>query len=111
MEMDEDEQKYPLILARNVKSFVIECWDTNQLDWVSEWENTNSIPPMLRVGLELGANTDLGNAAPKYAVVRAFAMPSSMMPAAVQMGTVGGPPGGPGGLRVPPPTTTGKGVR
>ena len=49
MDMDQDEQTYPLVLARNVKQFLVECWDTNQLDWVTDWDNTNSIPPMLRV--------------------------------------------------------------
>ena len=86
MDMDEDEQKSPLILARNVKTFQIECWDTNQLDWVTEWVDTNSIPPMIRVGLVLGGNTGAGGAAPELTVVRAFSMPSGMMPAAVQRG-------------------------
>jgi hypothetical protein len=89
MDMDEDEQKYPLVLARDVKSFIIECWDTNQLDWVDEWNDTNSIPPMLRVGLVMGGSASAtGETKPEYSVVRAFAMPSSMMPAIVQMGRV-----------------------
>jgi len=101
-DMDEDEQKYPLILARNVKTFIIECWDTNKYDWVDEWDDTNSIPPMLRVGLVLGGNTALGDAAPDYSVVRAFAMPSIMMPTIVQMGVGGG--GNPGGgINLAPP--------
>jgi type II secretory pathway pseudopilin PulG len=100
MDMDEDEQKTPLILARNVKTFLVECWDTNQLDWVTDWENTNAIPPMIRVNLVLGGNTAAGGAAPELTVVRAFSMPSEMMPTMVQRsgagpGTV---PGGPGGL-------------
>ncbi len=33
MDMDQDEQKYPLVLARNVRKFTIECWDTNKLEW------------------------------------------------------------------------------
>ena len=94
MDEDEDEQKYPLVLARNVKTFAIDCWDTNQLDWVQEWNDTNSIPPMLRVALVMGGNTAAGNAAPEYSVVRAFAMPSGMMPAIVQMGSAYGGPGG-----------------
>jgi type II secretory pathway pseudopilin PulG len=99
MDMDEDEQKNPLVLARNVKTFLVECWDTNQLDWVTEWENTNSIPPMLRVGLVLGGNLGAGGAAPEVSIVRAFSMPSSMMPVAVQRGGAG--PNAPNG---PPPT-------
>ena len=43
----------PLVLARKVKSFVVECWDTNAMDWAQEWDNTNSIPPMVRVTLTL----------------------------------------------------------
>ena len=93
MDLDQDEQKYPLVLARNVKSFIVECWDTNKFEWVDEWLTTNSIPPMVRVGLVLGASTAGGGAAPDFAVARAFAMPSGMMPAAVQTG---------GALRGPP---------
>jgi len=97
MDMDEDERKYPLILARNVKSFIVECWDTNKFEWADTWEYTNFIPAMVRVGLVLGVNTANGGAAPDFAVARALAMPSQMMPAAVQRGTAGGA-GGPGGL-------------
>jgi len=42
---------YPLVLARNVKDFIVECWDTNALQWDDEWVDTNSIPPMVRVSL------------------------------------------------------------
>jgi type II secretion system protein J len=103
MDMDEDEKKTPLILAHNVKAFAVECWDTNHLEWVTEWENTNSIPPMLRVGLVLGGNTDKGADAPEISIVRAFSMPSGMMPASIQHGTGQGGPGGPGipGLKLP----------
>ncbi|MBW8863358.1 MAG: prepilin-type N-terminal cleavage/methylation domain-containing protein [Verrucomicrobia bacterium] len=104
MDMDEDEQKNPLILARNVKKFEVECWDTNQLDWVTEWLNTNSIPPMVRVGMVLGGSSDPGGAAPDLTVIRAFTMPSQMMPSVVQRGGAGGPAGG---LQLPPPVTTG----
>ncbi len=109
MDMDEDEQKTPLILARNVKKFLVECWDTNQLDWVTDWENTNAIPPLLRVGLVLGGNTAAGGAAPELTVVRAFSMPSEMMPAVVQRSGGGGPGGGPvPGLAPPIPPGGGK---
>jgi len=98
MDMDADEQKNPLVLAHNVKKFDIECWDTNQMDWVTEWLDTNSIPPLMRVSLVLGGNTASGDSAPELTVTRAFSMPSSMMPAAVQRGGAGGPAGGPGPL-------------
>jgi prepilin-type N-terminal cleavage/methylation domain-containing protein len=104
MDMDDDEKKYPLVLARNVKSFIVECLDTNKGDWVTEWETTNSIPPMIRVGLVLaGHATGPSDAASDLTIVRAFSVPSEMMPAAVQHGTMGGAPGQP--QLMPPPVT------
>jgi hypothetical protein len=110
MDMDADEQNNPLILARNVKKFSVECWDTNQLDWVDEWDNTNSIPPMLRVDLVLAGNDDKNNNSnlkedSDLTVVRAFSLPSAMMPVVVQMGAGGGftpPQNQPPGLQGPP---------
>lgn len=101
MDMDEDEQRNPLVLARNVKTFSVECWDTNQFEWVTEWENTNSIPPMIRIGLVLGGNLSAGGAAPEISVVRALSMPSGMVPVAVQR-PGGAPPGGAAGGTLPP---------
>lgn len=95
MDMDEDEKKYPLVLASNVKKFIVECWDTNKFEWIDEWTDTNSIPPSIRVGVVLATKTppgqnEYGRTIPDTVVTRAFAVPSSMMPAAVQHGAVGG---------------------
>jgi hypothetical protein len=89
MNVDGDEQHYPLVLARNVKDFVVECWDTNTMQWDDEWVNTNSIPPMVRVSLLLGGNADSGSAA-TLAITRLVALPSITMPAVVQMPRGGG---------------------
>jgi hypothetical protein len=94
IEMDQDEQQYPLVLARNVKTFTIEWWGTNDLnepDWNTEWDDnlTNTIPSMLRVHLVLGAKTARGENAPDFAATRIYTIPSQMMPAAVQRGLVG----------------------
>ena len=68
MDMDQDEEKYPLVLARNVKTFTIEWWGTNNLNepgWSMDWDDsmTNTIPAMLRVHLVMGANVANGNSA------------------------------------------------
>ena len=89
MNGDGDEQHYPLVLARNVKDFVVECWDTNTMQWDDEWVNTNSIPPMVRVSLLLGGNAGSGSAA-TLAITRLVALPSITMPAVVQMPRGGG---------------------
>ena len=99
MDMDENEQKYPLVLARNVQKFAVECWDTNEDDWVGEWDETNSIPPLIRVTLVLGGNKNndsLAGNAPALSVTRVIAVPSQTLPAVVQTGG-----GGPGGVSVP----------
>ena len=82
MDMDQDEQQYPLVLARNVKDFTIEWWGTNNLDnadWNTEWDDTmtNNIPQMLRVHLVLGANTANGSSAPEFAATRIYTVPSA----------------------------------
>jgi len=110
LDLDEDEQKNPLVLARNVQAFKVECWDTNQAEWVTEWDNTNSIPPLIRVKLVLGVNNNnnFNSAAPPLSVTRVIAVPSQSMPVAAQSGG-GGPAGGPGGsgINLVPPTAPG----
>jgi prepilin-type N-terminal cleavage/methylation domain-containing protein len=97
MELDDDEQKYPLVLAKNVRKFTVECWDTNKLEWLDEWENTNAIPTLLRVNLILGTTASaMDRTAPEFSVARLFSLPSQTMPAAAQNGQGAGP-GGPGG--------------
>jgi prepilin-type N-terminal cleavage/methylation domain-containing protein len=97
MDMDQDEQNFPLVLAHNVKDFVVECWDTNALDWTDEWDNTNSIPPMMRVTLALvGKKNDSSVSAPELDITRVIAIPSSMVPSVLQNGIPGG--GGGGGI-------------
>jgi len=89
MDVDADEQKYPLVLAKHVDKFTIDCWDTNKLEWVDEWDDTNAIPPLVRVNLTFAAGT--GDAAsssssPDFSVVRVFSLPSETLPAALQNG-------------------------
>jgi prepilin-type N-terminal cleavage/methylation domain-containing protein len=99
MTTDVDEQHYPLVLARNVKDFIVECWNTNGMQWDDEWVlNTNSIPPMVRVSLLLGSSAESGSAA-TLAITRLIALPSITMPTGVQM-----PRGsGGGGQKTPTP--------
>lgn len=92
MDMDADEQNYPLVLARDVKSFVVECWDTNQAQFVTEWDDTNSIPSLIRVTLTLAGDLDTGGHVPDTVLTRDIAVPSSMLQTGWQTGR-GRPPG------------------
>ena len=103
MDVDDDEQKFPLVLARNVRKFAVECWGTNrnnEVGWETEWTNTNAIPALLRVNLVLGGNVAAGAAAPDFSVARIFSLPSQTMPAAVQNGTVNNNAGGGRGINL-----------
>jgi prepilin-type N-terminal cleavage/methylation domain-containing protein len=101
MNPDPDEQQTPLVLARNVRKFTVECWDINTTDWVDEWDATNTIPPVLRISLVLGGNNEVGGTAPDVAVTRLIAIPSSTLPSGLQ-GNVTGAGAAPGGRGIPP---------
>ena len=75
-----------------MQTFKVECWDTNQAEWTTEWDDTNSIPPLIRVNLVLGGNNNdnFGNAAPTLSVTRVIAVPSQSMPAASRRRSSGG---------------------
>ena len=90
--MDLNEEQTPFVLARNVKSFIVEC-STNGINWTDEWDDTNAIPQILRVGLVLGGNNpdNFGGAAPVVALSRLVSVPSQMMPMAAQKSGGGGP--------------------
>jgi prepilin-type N-terminal cleavage/methylation domain-containing protein len=114
MDMDKDEQQFPLVLARNIKQFSVEWWGTNDMNevgWFKDWDDkqTNSIPKMLRVHLVMGANLSKGKDAPDFAATRIYTIPSEMMPVMVQRG-VGGL-GGQNQLPVIPPRTPVGGLR
>jgi hypothetical protein len=100
MDMNKDEEEHPLVLARDVNKFTVDCWDTTANDWSDKWDNTNQIPTMVRFTLVLGGNQnkdDFGKpATPGLSVTRVVAIPSIMVPTAVQGGRFGGPgPHGP----------------
>jgi prepilin-type N-terminal cleavage/methylation domain-containing protein len=60
MEIDEDEKKYPIVLAKNVKGFEMQFWDSSRTppDWVDEWKEakTNQLPKMIMITLRLADN-------------------------------------------------------
>lgn len=82
MDLSPEEQKTPLILAKNVTDFLIECWDTNNMTWDTEWDATNIIPPLVRV--TVGFRDPNDPRAPKQVITRAISFPSTTMPTIVQ---------------------------
>ena len=43
MDLDEDEENYPLVLAKGVKEMTFQFWDTRLSEWADEWTQTNQL--------------------------------------------------------------------
>ena len=59
---DKDETENPLVLARNVKQFIVEYIDPQSGDWIPEWTYTNQLPREVRVTVALGNHDQFSNA-------------------------------------------------
>jgi prepilin-type N-terminal cleavage/methylation domain-containing protein len=84
MDLDEVERNTPLVLAHDVKDFLVECWDTNAIQWDTEWDNTNSIPPLVRLTFTMGSRLPDGTEAPPLTLTRLIALPCNTLPASAQ---------------------------
>ena len=105
MDADSDEQEHPLVLARHVQDFVVECWDAQLGDWVDDWKQTNQLPKLVKFTLREGFSSDRNTypqSAAQTEVTRIIALPSIMVPRMWQVPTLQGGPGTP----PPPPAST-----
>jgi prepilin-type N-terminal cleavage/methylation domain-containing protein len=101
MDVDEDEQNNPLVLARYVKELKFEFWDAKQNDWVDEWNDTNQIPKVVMVSLTVGQpRTYSASTEYQRQLVRFVNLPSGGMQGAWQAPSV--PPGSGPGTNLPP---------
>jgi type II secretion system protein J len=80
MDLPPAEVSTPLVLAKNVNDFLIECWDTNTMEWDTEWDATNMLPPLVRVTISFNGENSGG----AQVITREISFPASTMPTAVQ---------------------------
>ena len=87
LEMDKDEVDNPIVLARNVKEFKVEFWDTRLGDWIDEWTTTNQLPKLVKVFLSVNRENKKGYQASKAydEVTRIIGLPSTGVPSGWQM--------------------------
>jgi len=91
-------EPYSLVLAKDVQLFGFEFWGQNpktgKMEWVNEWNSTNSLPMWVHVGLGLGKTSKAGESQDvvhRYIALPATAVrPEWQMPAG--MGVPGKPP-------------------
>jgi type II secretion system protein J len=105
MGWDEDEKNHPLVLARFVKEFKIELADPRNGEWIEEWVQTNQLPKLVKITLQIADNERTMRKPTE--IVRHVNLPSSTVQVQWQRAVMPGqplpgqPPGQPGQL--PPP--------
>lgn len=103
MDFDEDEKEYPIVLAKNVKDFEMEFWDTNRNppDWVDEWEGpkTNQLPKLVMITLKLADNPHSSHVTEE--ITRIISLPAMTVQPVWQVSRGPGGPGTPGAPGVP----------
>jgi prepilin-type N-terminal cleavage/methylation domain-containing protein len=77
MDMDEDEQNYPVVLANDVQKFEMGFWDKQKGDWLDEWTQTNQLPQMVKFTIRLGGDEN--------EITRIVALPSVAVQAGWQI--------------------------
>ena len=113
LEADTDEMQNPIVLARSVKEFKVEFWDTRLGDWVDEWTKTNQLPKLVKVFLSVNRENLKGYQSSKAydEVTRIIGLPSTGVPSGWQMPPAPPQPGAPGrpnpGSPRQPPTPPG----
>lgn len=55
---DQNNAPYSITLARDVTVFMLEFWSKEDADWVVSWDQTNQLPPAVRVTLGVGHSAD-----------------------------------------------------
>jgi len=104
MDMDEDEQNSPVVLATDVKKFEMAFWDKQKADWLDEWTQTNQLPQMVKFSLQLGGDqNELTRivALPSVAVQSGWQIPGSILGPRPQFGSGGAFQGGGRGGGIP----------
>jgi type II secretion system protein J len=94
MDPDRDEVQNPLVLATDVKQFIVEFIDPNTGDWTSDWPATNQFPKKVRITLTLG---DKFSDRPQESMVGTVALVAQPVQGVWQM-PMGGPGAGQGGV-------------
>jgi type II secretion system protein J len=103
-DMDPQEQSDPILLASNVKDFVLSFSDGKSAEPLDEWLQTNMLPKTVTFTLRLGGN-DPNSRIVEQEITREVALPSVSVQRGWQMpGGVGGAngAGGAGGPQINP---------
>lgn len=110
MDVDKDEQEFPLVLAKDVDTFIVEYIDPKTGDWIRDWTNAVMLPREVRFQLAIG-HTDRSFTRSLETMVGTVALAAQPVPIEWQMpmnaaSGLGKPGAGTGALQ---PGQSGKG--
>lgn len=74
-QVSEDPRTFPVLLATDVTLFDVSFWDARKNDFIPEWTQTNSLPPLVRINLGFGRKSRSSN--PSDVVSRIVRIPSA----------------------------------
>ena len=91
--LEEGQEPYPMVLARNVGQFTLEFLHIRTGEWLPEWPYTNQIPPMMRFTLGF-VSPESGKVDENRVIKRIVQIPAQTVGANFQRpsGPVGGAP-------------------
>lgn len=117
MELDEDEEANPLVLAKGIREMLFEFWDGRMGDWSDSWAQSNTLPKLVKVTLTFAANPNSPTYSQnKESVTRIVSLPATTVPQNWQSPIMGrppppgAPPGGQPGVVPNPPGGGQKGI-
>jgi general secretion pathway protein J len=94
MDLNDDEQNAPLVLANDVRKFEMQFWDKKKTDWLDEWTETNQLPQMVKFTVQFGGGDP--QSPPEEEITRIVALPSVAVqpqwqaPGAMGLNQIGG---------------------
>jgi prepilin-type N-terminal cleavage/methylation domain-containing protein len=84
-------QGYSMVLARDVGKFELSFFDPQKKDWVTDWQNTNTLPSQVQVTLALGGSGSSSSRKPEDVVIDIVSMPAQVVAGVQAAGPVVNP--------------------
>ena len=94
MELDEDEESHPLVLAKGIREMLFEFWDGRMGDWSDSWAQSNTLPKLVKVTLTFAGPNQSSYSPERESVTRIVALPATTVPQNWQSPIMGRPPPG-----------------
>jgi general secretion pathway protein J len=90
MELSDDEKIKPVVLTRDVRLFKLRFWDDQANEYKDEWTETNTLPKMVEITLQLNVAGSGYSSTPQPKLTAVVALPTAGVPPEWEMPQMGG---------------------